>query len=262
MNSLQKLFKDIILGEKASLVIAHRGYSDKYPENTIPSFQAALNLGADMIELDVYLSSDNQLVVIHDHSLSKTTNGSGYVWDHTLSELKKLDAGSWFSSKFKNIQIPSLQEVLDIFANKILINIEIKYRKSWNLKGYDIEKEIVDIIVKNDLISSIIISSFEYHILENIRKLNKDINLAYLSDKQEKTTEIIKKCRKINAIAYNPNYRFITNEKIEGLHKEGLAVLPWAVAKDNNKETMDKTLSIGADGFFANNPQILKDLIG
>jgi glycerophosphoryl diester phosphodiesterase len=106
--------------------IAHRGYRAKYPENTLIAFQAALDAGVQMIELDVALSRDRKLVVIHDATLERTTNGKGAVSDHTLAQLKQLDAGGWFHARFAGEHLPELSEVLDLVDGQVMINIEIK----------------------------------------------------------------------------------------------------------------------------------------
>ena len=107
-------------------IIAHRGASAYYPENTLPSFEGAIAMGADMVELDVQLTSDKEVVVFHDEKISRCTDGRGKIADHTLAKLKKLDAGSWFDKKFQNTRIPTLAEVLGVCKNKIAVNIEIK----------------------------------------------------------------------------------------------------------------------------------------
>ena len=107
-------------------IMAHRGYRARYPENTLVAFQAALDAGVQMIELDVALSRDRKLVVIHDATLERTTNGEGAVSDHTLAQLKQLDAGGWFHPRFAGEHLPELSEVLDLADGQVLINIEIK----------------------------------------------------------------------------------------------------------------------------------------
>ena len=105
---------------------AHRGAPDTHPENTIPSFEAAINAGAHMIEFDVWLTKDNKMVVIHDSKVNRTTNGQGKVSDFTFEGIRKLDAGSWKSAEFAGIQIPALEEVIDIMPYNIWLNIHIK----------------------------------------------------------------------------------------------------------------------------------------
>ena len=130
---------------KPSWIIGHRGYPAKYPENTLAAFEAAIEAGAVMIELDVMLSRDRKVVVIHDATLDRTTNGKGSVADLTLAELKQLDAGSWFDAQFVGQQIPELSEVLDLVNGRAYVNIEIKSNAYETHHPPDaIEKQVVD----------------------------------------------------------------------------------------------------------------------
>ncbi len=120
------LFKyNYIQGDEFT-AIAHRGASAYYPENTMESFQGAIAMGADMIELDVQLTRDGEVVVFHDEKLTRCTNGKGRIADYTLVELKKLDAGSWFDKEYQGAKIPTLEEALSLCRDKIAVNIEIK----------------------------------------------------------------------------------------------------------------------------------------
>jgi len=116
--------KNIKLPEKG--LCAHRGAPETHPENTIPAFQAAINAGVQMIEFDVWLTKDKKMVIIHDSSVDRTTNGKGKVADLTLDEIKKLDAGSWKSQEFAGVKIPTLEETLDIMPYNIWLNVHTK----------------------------------------------------------------------------------------------------------------------------------------
>ncbi|UZR97754.1 glycerophosphodiester phosphodiesterase [Chondrinema litorale] len=105
---------------------AHRGAMDTHPENTIPAFKAAIEAGAQMIEFDVWLTKDNKMVIIHDETVDRTTNGTGEVSSLTFEEIRKLDAGSWKLEEFSGVQIPTLEEVLDIMPYNVWLNIHIK----------------------------------------------------------------------------------------------------------------------------------------
>ncbi|MBN1909111.1 MAG: hypothetical protein JW818_05175 [Pirellulales bacterium] len=107
-------------------ICAHRGANRSHPENTLPAFREAIRLGAQMIEFDVYLSRDKQAVVIHDPTVDRTTDGTGRVSEKTLSELKRLDAGSWKDKRFRGTRIPTLAEVLQIMPNNIWLNVHLK----------------------------------------------------------------------------------------------------------------------------------------
>ncbi len=108
-------------------IFAHRGYSAKYPENTLAAFRATAELPVEGVEFDVHLTADRQVVVIHDEKIDRTSNGTGYVKDLTLEQLRKYDFGSWFSEEFAGERIPTLSEVLDVFKDTDQrINIELK----------------------------------------------------------------------------------------------------------------------------------------
>ncbi len=107
-------------------ICAHRGASDTHPENTLTAFREAIRLGAQMIEFDVALTKDGQLVLLHDRTLDRTTDGSGNVADHTLAELKQLDAGEWKDAKFRGERIPTLDEALNMLPTNIWLNVHLK----------------------------------------------------------------------------------------------------------------------------------------
>lgn len=131
------------------LVVAHRGDLEHFPENTLSAFESAIDLGADAIELDVFLTKDGELVVVHDHILERTTNGTGYVGDLTLSELRRLDAGSWFGERFRGERIPTLGEVLELGNGRVRFELELRTparaflaRLLAELARYGVEEEV------------------------------------------------------------------------------------------------------------------------
>ncbi len=165
-------------------IIGHRGYHAKYPENTLIAFQAAIEAGVTMIELDVMLSHDRKLVVIHDATLDRTTNGKGSVADLPLAELKQLDAGSWFDAQFADQQIPELSEVLDLVNGRAYVNIEIKSDAYESLHPPDaIEKQVVELLRQKNLLDTSMISSFDVNILEQIAFMKNAPAIAFISKK-------------------------------------------------------------------------------
>ncbi|OIL35644.1 glycerophosphodiester phosphodiesterase family protein [Oenococcus oeni] len=163
-------------------VFAHRGYKLVAPENTLPSFQAALNYPVNGLEMDLQMTADGELVIIHDEKIDRTSNGSGFVKDKTLSELKKLDFGSWFSKKFKNVRILTFEEYLDwlysIDYDRMLL-IELK-TDHFDYPG--IEKKVLQIIKKFSAAKwQIVLQSFNPKTIHNLRNLDPEITLARLS---------------------------------------------------------------------------------
>ena len=115
-------------------VAAHRGWSSHYPENTLPAFEKALELGVDQLELDLHMTKDGHFVLIHDHTLDRTTNGTGLVQDHTLEQLKQLDAGSWKDSRFAGLQIPTFTEFMELVKDHPTITLDVE------LKDYPMDR--------------------------------------------------------------------------------------------------------------------------
>lgn len=146
------------------------------------AFQAAIDFGADMIELDVTLSKDQVPVVIHDDTVNRTTKNKGLVSTFTLSELKKMSAGDWLNSSFKDETIPTLDEVLQLVAGKILLNIEIKKEAVSNEMKNGIEEQVLGLIEKHAMKSNCIVSSFSMTPLERIRKIDSEISTGALFD--------------------------------------------------------------------------------
>ena len=153
-------------GKKNIIVAGHRGYRAKYPENTLISFQKALELGVDMIEFDLNLTRDKKLVVIHDGKVDRTTNGTGFVRDLTLDEIKKLDAGAWFSEEFAGQKIPTLEELLVLIScNKdLLLNVEIKE------KTFETVDLTVETLKRYGVIDRCVITCFDANILKYVKK--------------------------------------------------------------------------------------------
>ena len=162
------------------IIYAHRGFSGFYPENTMISFQKAYDVGVSALELDVQMTKDEEIVVIHDERVDRTTNGIGYVRDFSLNELKKLDAGSWFNPLFEGESVPTLKEVLKWLSRverKMTVNIEIKNN---GFAPQKIETKILDIVNSFDIIHQLVFSSFSLDSLNNLRELDRNLSLALL----------------------------------------------------------------------------------
>ena len=171
-------------------IIAHRGSRGNRPENTLEAFQEALKVSSDGIELDVHLSKDGQVVVIHDETVDRTTSGKGYVKDMTLKQLKELDAGSWFDPKYSNARIPTLQEVLDLLAENHfsgVLNVELKT----DVFQYSAIEEKVLALAEPYLAQfSVIYSSFHYETLKRIKEKQPDAEIIMLSGQGSIKTSI------------------------------------------------------------------------
>ncbi len=221
------------------LKIAHRGAKAYEPENTLQAFQKALDLNSDGIELDVHLSADGHIIVIHDETIDRTTNGTGLVNDFTLAELKSF----LIDEKY---QIPTLNEVFDLVDKKCLINIE--------LKGLGTPSKVVALIEdyiseKNWNYNHFIISSFEWNMLEETSNLNPNIPIGVLTE--EDLSKALAFAEKIKAKAIHPDFQLLNKENVSEVQKKGFLVLPWTV---NSKEDIQKVKSYKVNGIISDNP--------
>ena len=156
------------------LVVGHRGAPSRAPENTLASFQAALDIGVDAIELDVHLTRDGHLVVIHDQNLARTTNGKGLVHEHTLAELKTLDAGSWFNASFAGERIPTFEEVIALIGRRVPLQVEIKGATE------GVTEATIAMLKAHGLLDSVMMTSFQLNRLPLVRSLTPDVQIGAL----------------------------------------------------------------------------------
>ena len=157
-------------------IIGHRGGAAGYPENTLAAFKKTVELGADGVEFDVQLTKDGEIVVIHDELIDRTISGSGLVKDYTLQELRQMSAGEFFSPEFKGEKLPTLAEVLEVVQNLEVINIELK-----NYLPYPgLEEKVLKLVDQFKIREQIIISSFNHHSLQQVKKLQPKIKTGAL----------------------------------------------------------------------------------
>lgn len=240
-------------------IIAHRGASAYYPENTIPSFEAAISMGADMIELDVQLTSDKEVVVYHYKKISTRTDGRGKIADHTLLALKKLDAGSWFDKKFKNTRIPTLAEVLHVCKNRIAVNIEIKTEAVDKMLSGGIEEKCLKIAEQIGMREHIVYSSFDPRAIIHLKKIDRTAAVAVLFEKKyygsKLPADVIKS---VNADAFNCSVYEFNKTRLINIKAENIPVNIYTV---NDKKKMKKLLDMGVNGIFTNKPDVLKKVL-
>lgn len=159
-------------------IFGHRGAAGVRPENTMCSFYKAAEVGSEGLELDVQLSKDGVPVIIHDETLERTTNGQGWVKDYTLSELKQLDAGSWFHHTYQGEKIPTLEEFFEWFqGTALVVNIELK---NGLVRYQKLEEEVLALIRKYDLVDRVILSSFNHYSVVHVQELMPEIETAVL----------------------------------------------------------------------------------
>ncbi|EJO5348919.1 glycerophosphodiester phosphodiesterase [Clostridium botulinum] len=217
-------------------ILAHRGASAYAPENTMAAFKKAIEMNADGIELDVHLSKDGYIVIMHDEWVDRTTDGKGEIKNFSLSELKNLDAGSWFSDKYKEEKIPTLEELLNLIKDtEIYLNIEIK-------AGYriypNIEKKVIDMLEKYKMLDRVIISSFDHYSLVRVKEINSNIKTGMLYEAA--LYEPWEYARSIEVEALHPNYTTVTKQFIDKAYINNLELNPYTIDDDLIMKTLIK----------------------
>jgi len=239
------------------LVTGHRGFSGAAPENTPASFRAAIAAGCDIIELDVHLSRDGEVVVIHDDTLERTTDGRGKAAEQTFAELRRLDAGAWFDPSFAGERIPSLAEVLALARGRVLVNIELKKGKI--PLPYTLE-ELADTalreVEKAGMESQVLFSSFAPAAIDRIRARDLALPVALIRDRPwaspaEAGDGKIYPALNCKAVVLNEG-------NIRRARGEGIRVHVWTV---NAPEEMARFISLGVDGIITNHPDRLVRLL-
>lgn len=231
-------------------IYAHRGYSGKYPENTMLAFRKAAECGSDGIELDVQLTKDGKLVVIHDETIDRTTDGTGFVRDYTYEELSRFDAGAIKGGAFGFCPIPLFEEYCAWAAGEQLItNIEIKS----NVFYYEgLEEKTIEMVRKFGLEDRVVISSFNHMSVIKVKQLDAGIKTGALVS-QAALGNIGYYCGQFQIPYYHPHVRLLTGEIVEDCRRRGIGINTWTV---NDMEMLEKVAGWDCDGLITNYPEV------
>jgi glycerophosphoryl diester phosphodiesterase len=231
------------------LNIAHRGASGTFPENTLAAFRAAVDAGAQMCELDVQLTRDRAVIVMHDDTVDRTTDGHGAVAEFSLNDLKRLDAGARFEGRTgRGEKIPTLDEVFAAVVGRCALNIELKKG------GY--ERDVAAIMRKWSAVGDSMISSFDWDALETMRSVDREIRIGVLTEKDPDAT--LEAAARMHAMSVNPRFDMASREFCAAAHAQGLKVLTWTV---DAPELMRYLIDVGVDGIITNYPERLRSLV-
>lgn len=222
---------------------AHRGVMARYPENTMSAFRAAVDANADGIEADVHMTKDGELVLIHDETIDRTTDGHGQVASMRLSELRRVNAGVGFDVEDR---IPTLEELLDLCRGTSLrLNLEVKT----DIERYPgIEERLMDAIGNQRIpVEQVVFSSFNHMTLNRLQKLAPEFERAVLL--AQPLYDLVAYCEKIGATAVHPHVRTLTDDDILQLHEVGFAVRPYTV---KTVPDLERFRRLGVDAVFVN----------
>jgi len=239
------------------LIIAHRGASEYAPENTLAAFQLAAEQDADAIELDVDLTRDGQVVVMHDATIDRTTDGYGRVNDLTLAEIRRVDAGAWKSAEFKGEHVPLLEEVFEAVGQRMLINVEIK---GMSLRGTGVEAKVAALIEKHGLLDRVLLSSFNPFALRRVKQVNARLACGLLS--QPNSPIFLRKAWLAplipNLNARHPHYSQVNRAVVDEFHALGLGVNVWTVNQAGVARAMAQA---GVDGLLGDDPVLIRETL-
>jgi len=233
-------------------VVAHRGAAGYAPENTMSAFHKALHMEADYIELDIHVSKDGHLIVMHDLTLNRTTDGYGSVSDYTLEELKELDAGSYFSEKFAGEQIPTLDEVLEEFLGEIGILIEMK--SPWNYPDMEVRLStlLTEALEKYEGDEAlVIVQSFDQESLKSFKELMPEIPVAVLIYNRNQLSGPMLQEYATYADYVNPRWDLVTSAIVQQIHSYDMRVMTWTSARALN---LGPYVTAGVDGIITGYP--------
>ena len=230
-------------------VTAHRGHSAAYPENTIPAFKGAIQVGADWAELDVQQTADGEVIVMHDSNLKRTTGLDKEVWQVTWDEIKDLDNGSWFDKKYQTVRIPTLEEVLKVCRGKIHLNIEIK--PSGHDK--DLEEQVAKLLKKYHMRDTCVVSSLKYDSLRKIKEADDSIETAYITSVSYGNFTDLE-----YADGYSVESTLLSKSFVNKAQKAGKQIYVWTV---NSEERLEKVVGMGIDNVITDDPVMAKELI-
>lgn len=230
-------------------ITAHRGCSFEAPENTIPAIEAAINKMVDYAEIDVQLTKDGEVVLMHDGSLRRTTGEKGSVSDYTYEELQNFDAGKWFGSEFAGTKIPKFEDVLNLCKGKINLNIEIKSKKSTG----ELEQKVIELIEQHGFEKQCIITSAYQKTLRMIKELNPDIRTGYII-----SSAYGNYFDDDNIDFFSMKSSFVTEGILRRAHKRSKEVHVWTV---NTKKEMNRMSRLGVDNIITDVPVEVKEFL-
>ncbi len=236
------------------MTVAHRGASGYAPENTMAAFSKAVELKSDYIELDVQLTKDGRLAVIHDTTVDRTTIGTGLVGNLTFEQIRALDAGSWFGPEFAGEKIPLLEEVLDKFRGKVGILIEIKSPSLYP----GIEQKVANALKQRNMDrpknEKIIVQSFDFHSMKRFHKLLPDVPIGVLTYLDEEVTDAMLEEFKAYADFVNPSLSLVNKSLVDKIHAMDMRVMAWTV---RSRSVVDPLLQAGVDGIITDYPDYI-----
>ncbi len=238
------------------LNIAHRGDSVNAPENTLPAFELAIEAGATAVEMDLRCTADGHVVVLHDKSIDRTTDGTGALADLSLEQVRRVDAGAWFDERFAGEKVPTLAEVFDRVVDRVPLVLHVKDA------GRGIEEAVARVMHRRGTVDRVTVSSDHREVLASMRRLVPEVEttwIAWFRDWRWWMWYVAGKVRRLGAQRVAPPAKQVTGAMVEYFHGQGIAVRAWGVGRDESLAR--RLVSLGVDGMTFDDPRRLAELL-
>lgn len=243
-------------------IIAHRGANKYAPQNTLPAFERAIELGADGFETDVHVTKDGVPVICHNYTVNDTSNGIGSIASYTIEDLKKLDFGSYYSPRFAGTTIPTLDEFLELVASSAIeiMNIELKSPKE---KESNIVEKTIKAVKAHGLFDRLLISSFDPKLLVDVKKIDPRCQTGFLYSPPHVETILshifpVRYAKHLGVDAIHPMDMYVNKQYVKAAHNAGLKVNVWTV---NNESAIKRFIKYGVDGLITDCPDRVRKVI-
>ncbi len=237
------------------IIIAHRGYSEVAPENTLPAIQKAVEAGARVIECDIQSTRDGVPVLIHDSTLQRTTSGSGYVWQATCEEVQALDAGAWMHPAFSGVRVPRLADALAVIPREVTLNLEIKPAAFQKNRG--IVVSVLELLEGNPHVNAML-SSFSMEVLEEAAGLRESVERVLLMHRPRRLPSIVESLERIGSRKFFCNVMLLNANLADRLRERGIRTGVFSV---NSSRSLRQALKCGVDYIITNRVRWCRDAI-
>jgi len=248
-------------------VHGHRGAAGLAPENTLAAFRKAIELGVDALEMDLHVTRDGEVVIIHDETLDRTTDGRGSIADLPLEEIRRRDAGRKFAPSFQGERVPTLREVIELVRasgnSRLRMDLEIKFGEGQEGKPEDFEERVLGVLRQSDFLERVNLISFHHPSLTKVKALQPKIRTGLLQGGHRAPQDLVGLVRRYRADYYSPRFRQMTTEVVAALHRAGIPIVPWTVNEEADMRWL-MGLGIGTlagDGIATDFPDRLVHLL-
>jgi glycerophosphoryl diester phosphodiesterase len=236
-------------------VIAHRGFSARAPENTLAAIRGAIEVGADMVEVDVTMTADGFAIGLHDDTLDRTTDGSGAPTDRSLAEIRRLDAGRWFGAEFSGERVPTLSEELETVRGRILINVEIKPEA---IEHGAVER-VAELIARFEMYDQVVVSSFAPEALRRMKTVDPAVvTITLFNEELHHGRDPLEIVQEVGSRGLNIAKDRVTSKLVDRCHRHGIPVGVYTV---NKPSQMRRLIEMGVDSIFTDRPDRLIEVL-